>query len=319
MRLHYALGSASIGLQDYSEGIIQLNEAIESASELPDPGAYAEMTYLAAGASGQLRSYRASAEYASIGVGILRALAKGQVSIDVELELGELVMLVLSEFVLTRYTAALKHLQQARQLSASTPTSNRPASSIAWMEALLCRGRGEPELALHYAIAATDIRAQDAESSSTLAEVGRLNSLVTEIALDLAETLPASTSSTGRDAFLQLAHPYVKCAVQKAHQTSDNSGLCLALLAEARYDRVSGQNVNRVKRIEAVIQQGYQLDDIIILAGAYTELGREFAALGEAESALDCYRRALDAVGTDMPALGAFARRALLLAREMQE
>jgi tetratricopeptide (TPR) repeat protein len=121
------------------------------------------------------------------------------------------------------------------------------------------------------------------------------------------------------NAYIELALPYVKRSVQKAHQSNDSSGLGLALLAEARYDRVSGRNLNRVKRIEAVIQQGYQSDDLTVLSQAYTELGRECAALGQAEAALNCYRRALDTVdGTDIPALGKFAWRALLLAQEMQ-
>jgi tetratricopeptide (TPR) repeat protein len=319
MRLHYTLGSASIGLHHYSEGITQLNEAIEWAAELPDPGAYAEMAYLAASASGQLCWYRAAGEYASIGVGILRLLAGGQDSVDVELEVETLVQLALSEFALARYTTALEHMKQARQLTAPPPPNIEAISLIAWMEALLYRWCGEPELALDYAIAATDSRAKDAESTSSLAEVGRMNWLVTEIALDLAEALSASTSSTGNNAYIELAVPYMKRSVQKAHQTNDSTGLGLALLAEARHDRVAGRNLNRVKRIEAVIQQGYQSDDLTVLSQAYTELGREFAARGQAEAALDCYRRALDTVeGTDIPGLGLFAWRALLLTQEMQ-
>ncbi len=320
MRLHYALGSANIGLQLYSEGIAELNQAIEWAAELPDPGAYAEMTYLAACASSRLCYYRAASEYASIGIGILRSLAKGQGSVDVELEVDILVQLALSEFALTRYVAALKHLNQARQLSAMTAPSSETISSIAWMEAILYRWRGDPERALHTTIAAADIRAQDAESISAVTAVGRMNWLVTEISLDLAETLPVSTSSSGRDAYLELALPYVKRAVQKALQTNDDTGLGLALLAEARHDRVAGRNLNRVNRIEAVIRQGYQSGDLTVLSLAFTELGREFASRGQAEAALNCYRRALDTVdGTDVPAMGVFARRALLISQEMQE
>src|SRR5271165_3124617 len=98
-------------------------------------------------------------EYASIGVGILRLLAGGQGSVDVDLEVEILVQLALSEFARARYTAALEHLKQARQLTALPPPHIEAISSIAWMEAILYRWLGLPELAFHYAIAATDIRA----------------------------------------------------------------------------------------------------------------------------------------------------------------
>jgi hypothetical protein len=41
MRVHYLFGTASLGLSEHYEGIIQLNEAIEWAADLPDPAAYA--------------------------------------------------------------------------------------------------------------------------------------------------------------------------------------------------------------------------------------------------------------------------------------
>jgi hypothetical protein len=61
--------------------------------------------------------------------------------------------------------------------------------------------------------------------------------------------------------------------------------------------------------------------DLLREMKAATEQARAAGAarLPQAEAALNCYRRALDTVeGTDIPALGVFAWRALLLAQEMQ-
>ena len=109
MRVHYAYGTASLGLSEHYEGIVQLNEAIEWAAELPDPGAYAELAYLAADASRNLCCYSAAVDYAKIALGILRFLADGRESIDPEFEANVLICLATSEFILALYSSAENH------------------------------------------------------------------------------------------------------------------------------------------------------------------------------------------------------------------
>lgn len=320
MRVHYALGSASLGLGRDSEGIAELNEAIERAAELPDPGAYAELAYLASAASANLFCFHAAAEYATISLGILRFLAEGQASVDAEFEINVLVALASSEFALARYEPALEHLQMARHLSSLLPHKLSSIGAIAWMESLLFRWRGQPELALHHALAAADIYTQTADSPSSWAAVGRLSGIVTEIALDTADNLPNRVESGARFTYVQLARTYVKRALQKAQETNDMTGLSVASLAQARYDSVAGRNVDRKHMIEGVIQRAQHDNDKVLLAQAYTTLGREYTVLGEPEASLDCYRRTLKTLeGTEVPAMGVFAQRGFLLAREMQE
>jgi hypothetical protein len=188
------------------------------------------------------------------------------------------------------------------------------------MEALLYRWRGQPELALHHALAATDIYAQIAQSPTSVLAIGRVSGIISEIALDLAQSLPAVDYPSGHASYLQLAHPYVKRALDIAQETRDGPGLSLAMLTRARFDGVAGHNIDRIDVIEAVIKQAQQRGDIALLAQAYTALAREYTVLGHAEAALDCYRRTLDTVaGSDVQAVAAFARRNLLFAREMQE
>jgi hypothetical protein len=188
------------------------------------------------------------------------------------------------------------------------------------MESLLFRWRGQPELALHRALAAADIYSQSPDSPSSVLALGRVSSAVTETALDLAGSFPPALISNGRAAYVDLARPYVKMARQKAKQTNDTSGLYLATLAQARYDSIAGPNRNRVQAVEGVIRHAQRANDKSLEAQAFTSLGREYTVLGQPETSLSCYRRALDAVvGTEIPAVAVFARRALLLASEMEE
>ena len=320
MRAHYARGSALLGLDQDRPGIVALNDAIQSAAELPDPGAYAELAYLASSASARAFSYQAAAEYGMMTYGILRFLAKDQVSADVDLEINVLVGLASSEFALAQYSIAEQHLLLARQLTSPSLHNSRSIASIAWMESLLYRWRGQPEVALRYVLPAVDTYIRTAESPSSWSAVGRLSCVVTDIALDLAQTVSAEDSPTTRASYLRIAYPYLKRALVTTQQVHDDTGISLALLAQARYDGLARRNVDRIQVIETVIQRAQEQNDVSLLAQAYTTLGQEYTVQGERELSLNCYRRTLDTVeGTDMPAMGAFARRNLLLAREMDE
>jgi len=320
MRAHYVRGSALLGLDQDRPGIIALNEAIQFAAELPDPGAYAELTYLAATASARSFSYQAATEYGMMTYGILRFLAKDQVSADIDLEINVLVGLASSEFMLARYDRAEQHLLLARQLTSSSFHNSRTIASIAWMQSLLYRWRGQPEVALRYALPALDVYIHSAESPSALSAVGRLSCVATDIALDLAQTVPAENSPTARASYLTIASPYLKRALLTSQQSHDDTGVSLALLAQSRYDGLARRTSDRIQIIESVIQKAEQQHEIALLAQAYTALGQEYSLQGERELALNCYRRTLDTVaGTDTLAMGAFAWRNLLLAREMDE
>jgi tetratricopeptide (TPR) repeat protein len=320
MRVHYAYGTASLGLSEHYEGIVQLNEAIERAAELPDPGAYAQLAYLAADASRNLCCHSAAVDYAKVALGILRFLADGRESIDPKFESNVLICLATSEFTLALYSSAENHLQQARCLTSSLHHDLVPLAAVSMLESLLFRWRGQPELGLHHALAATDIFNQMPESPISLLVLGRASSVVTDIALDLAGSFPSAPTSSASTAYVELARPYINKAIQTARQIKDTGGLHVAMLIQARFDCLTGRKLNRVRTIERVIQHAQKNSDKVLQTQGFTALGREYTGLGRQEEALHCYRRALDAIaGTDAPAIGAFARRGLLLAQEMWE
>jgi tetratricopeptide (TPR) repeat protein len=319
MRVHYLFGTASLGLSEQHEGLIQLNEAIERASELPDSGAYAELAYLAAEASSKMCCYSSAVDYAKIALGILRFLAAGSGSVDPEFEVNVLICLAASEFCLALYTSAEDHLQQARCLTCLLDQNVGPLAATSIIQSLLLRWRGQSELGLHYALAATDSFSRMPECSPSQLVLGRASCVVTDLAVDLAGSFPSPPASSACTAYVELARPYIKQALRMARQTNDAGGLQVALLVQARFDSVSDRKLNRVRTVERVIQHALKNSDKVLQTQGFTVLGREFTGLGRQEEALHCYRRALDAVaGTDAPAMGVFARRGLLIAQEMQ-
>lgn len=187
---------------------------------------------------------------------------------------------------------------------------------LEWITALLLRWRGDAATGLHHALAAADALAE----LSTTPSYGRIQTVVAEIALDLAETAPAEGSHQGKTAYLMLARPYIDRALARARRTGeqDEPGEGLALLTHVRYSRLSGEVSDGLGEIETVLRTAKWLNDVPLQGEAMTSMGHELAARGEEDQAMACYRAALDALAlSEVPALGMPARRSLLLASEM--
>jgi tetratricopeptide (TPR) repeat protein len=258
MRVHYAVASACLRLGQYSEALDALNSAIEQAAELPDPGAYAELAYLAAEASSRLVSFHAAAEYARISLGILRFLARDRLSVDASLEVRVLVALASSEFLLARYTG--RHASLGRHLSGRILTL-----SLAW---------SDPAGAPPCADGQSDLR-----PIHSFVGVGsrQLSTIISSIALDFADDFSARCSSSGHATYVKLARPYVLEAQCHAHEANDAAAMRSASLIQARFDSIAGHDVNRVRVIEGVIGRAEHDDDQSMLAQGYTTLGRDTA------------------------------------------
>jgi hypothetical protein len=154
----------------------------------------------------------------------------------------------------------------------------------------------------------------------TPAASGRIQSVVADIALDLAETFPPGAHGGGaRSAFVTLAGPYIERALGLTRESQDVGGEGMALLAHARYSRARRLNEDRLPAIEGVLRTARRLGDVALLAQAHTALGSELTARHESEAALVCYRQVLDALqGSDVPALGIWAHRAIVHADELR-
>lgn len=214
------------------------------------------------------------------------------------------------EFYVGHFRRAEHRLRQAQRLIPSLPERRElGAANLTWVQAHLDRTRGQPDLALLPAIAVSEVYSRLAPPVSQ----DRIHVFVAATALDIAATFKDGPSAANRAPFLLLARQHLARTDQLVREAHDRNGRVLAQVMRARYNLLSGHTTDRVGALEKAIRTARHLEDEALLAEGLTALGDEFAARGERESALDCYRQVLDALnGSQIPALETFARRALL-------
>lgn len=227
-------------------------------------------------------------------------------------EVAILVKLANLEFFLALYPAAERHAAEATTKLASLPNASVFAASLEWLRALLYRWRGQPELALRPALQALELLQPGGDTSA----LGRLQSVIASITLDMAEHVPEGTV---RLAFARMASSHCDSALQLASECDDKEALALAQIEDVRYSRLCGTNRARVSLLEAVRKWGEDWGDPALLAQAFTALAQEMSNRKEPERALNLYRKALTLTQkSDLPALGVWAQRAILRASEMR-
>lgn len=308
----YVLALAYAADGKCAQALRWLDTALELGVALNDPGALAELLYLHGVASSRLLRYQEAAADHWDCLALLHHRDADPSPADLAFELDVLEQLAEFEFLLAHYDRSASLLESAARLVPAVPEQRAEAAGIEWVRAQLYRWRGEKELALRHAMAAADVYVEVGSPTTS----GRIQTVVADIALDLAETFPAGAHIGGaRSAFVTLAGPYVERALSLAHESQDVEGEGMALLAHARYSRARGLNEDRLPAIEGVARTARRLADVALLAQAHTALGYELAARRESEAALACYRRALDTLeGSDVSALGVWAHRAIVRA-----
>jgi tetratricopeptide (TPR) repeat protein len=316
MRVFYVLAMSAVGERDLLAAAIFLDEALGLALRLDDLGACAELAYLHSSISSERQEFAVAADYGDISLEALHMIGDGaNRPVDAAFELEVVVGLSIHNFLRGQYQNSMSCVEEARRLIPLAPKRPLQAAAIEWMAALLDRWRGDLSGALHHAMAASEVYA----GSGGLALNARIQSVVADIALDLARSFATDGPHHARDAFIELAGPYAKRAVQLAAKAQSASDQGLSLLTRARYRRTRGGNAEGIPTIEAVAHMANQLGDVPLLGQAHTALGDELAARGEAEAALNCYRTALDVLArSDASAMAVWPRRALLRASEMR-
>jgi hypothetical protein len=147
--------------------------------------------------------------------------------------------------------------------------------------------------------------------------LARMQRVIAECALDLAEGSSPSLIGFGRDAYLGIARPTIEQALVIARETSDLSGENMALLVRARVERLCGEQTDRLTTIHSALDCAEQLEDPALAILAYTARGQELAARDEREAALDAFQTADDvSLQYTLPVLGLAGRRAVARAKE---
>lgn len=322
MRVWYVMAHALAASSAYDSALPYLDEALAQACLLDDLGALAALAYLRGSVHGAILEFGLAADDLRMALESLRTRSSEAGSADPDMELEILVQLSSFAFVTACYDETAQYISQARRLIRLTSGHALEAAAIEWVEALLYRWSGQPELALRNALQAAACYLQPQLAATPLRRA-RIFTVVADCALDLAESLPQQPHFA-RDSLIGLARPYAVFAVKTARdaenaQNAENKAVHgLTLLTRTRYERLAHRAHERTSTIEYVVRTATHIGDKSLLAQAYTALGHEFAAHGDAEPALNCYRQALDVQSAgDAVALAVWARRGLLRAAEM--
>lgn len=311
MSLCYVLAITSGAVSDYTQALRWLDDALSAATQVNSPSDLALLLFLRGGINRAIsRLSRAAADFRD-SLALVHELREHEHAVDPAFEVELLSVLAGFEFYLAQYETAEQRLQKARNLAALVPRHGIEAATIEWIQALLFRLRGQPELALRPAAAAAEVYMDRGSPASA----ARIQTVLAGIGLDLAERF---SRGTDRGAFITLAQPHVQLAADLAHEAGDEIGAALARLAGVRFSRLNGHNEDRVATIEQIIQLASRISDQALVAQGWTALGDELAAQGKTEQGLTSYRTVLAVLeGSDIPTLGVEARRALLRSGEM--
>lgn len=316
MHVNFVLGMACSARDDYVAAHRWLSEAAEQALAMHDLAALAMLTLLRANVSnGSMAFTRASEEF-QLCLALVRQMdeeagTREHVTFEVDL-LGRGAF---CEYFLGHFGTAQDMVAEGAKLARVSPSSELEVATLNWLQGHLHRASGDLSAALVLAMAAADAYTTHGNPASTV----RCLYLVSEIALDLAESFPGGVASTAGSSFVALAGPYASRALALSRSLNDVSGEGLILLTQGRYDRMSGHIATMLPTAESVDALGHQLGDGALRAQAYEALAHEMALKGRTDSALDLYRRTVSiAEKAAIPFLALQARRALLRASEMR-
>jgi tetratricopeptide (TPR) repeat protein len=297
-----AVGEATLAYEYFSEGVLLL---LDNEDHINDIKALLQLAFFRSTASSWRLRYREAADDLLDCREILRTLNETDVTAMLTFEVDVLADLAGFEFMFEEYDEAMGHLQEAGRLLGQVPRNELGPAHVHWIWALLHRWRGDlPQALLSAQSAATIYTVGD-----SLVSLGRLQTVVGDIALDLAEYFPEGDV---RDSYIMLSTPYVAQALNLAISNADITGEYLALMLNARRTRARGYGSVDVSLYDRAIRHAERYGDIALLTNVYTQLGQEFGAKGDGEQAAVCFGKALSTCEkSDVSALGIWARRAL--------
>jgi hypothetical protein len=317
LQVFYALGLTFLRLGETELAQTTVETALDLADRLPDLAATAELMYLAGSVAYATGAYKPGADYLAAAGALLTQLGDEDDPADTALMIDALSTHALCLYTLQAYPAAWAAVKQARLLVARPPGDPLRAGTLALLAALLYRWTGDPARGLQEAMAGAEAYAQWGVTRIQRLYLARLQRVISECALDLAEASAPHLTGLGRDTYLRIARPTIQRALALARETADAASLGMALLIQAREQRLRGKQTNPLTTIAAVIKSAEALEDPALTILAYTARGEELRARGEREAALDSFQTADDvSLQYQMPVLGVTARRALGKASE---
>lgn len=295
-----------------------IDEALELALALDVEQAQEDLLFLRAAVNHSILQVPDAVEDSRLCLDLITELSVTRELTPTELDtqLEAYLQLAQSEFLLGHYDRTEQLLDQAAALIPRVQDNVKAPSMVAWTRALLLRWRGQYELALTQAMDAAD----DYTRYGPPGMASRIQGVVGEIALDLAERCQHNEKPLAVAAFLAVAEPYIVRAVELAAASDYGSSETMALITRARLSLLRGEEQDRTALLEMLAQRAAEYQDMAVVAQAYTQLGREKEAMGDIPVAKHWYQRALAVLKEfQTEALGIWAQRALWrLSGEMQ-
>lgn len=321
LRLGYVLGMCYAGLDAYTDALRHLAAALAIAADERDQQAYAEIAFLSGSVKNATGRFAGGMTDQVLCVTATRELREQAAAVGrsdaslAGLEMLALVSLSTAQFMRAHFDDSASLLREAAHLFDGDPQTDLAAANITWMRAIHERWKGSLESALSHAQRAAEVYAR----SGPPAGYGRIQAIVADIAMDLAESFPVAAPGYGRDAYLTLARPYVDRALALAREQHDRGGEGIALLAVARATRLETVGLgNTLATLESVLYLADEMSDTGLRAQTYFALGQEYESRGYFSQAQACYRHALHELdGTEAVAMRLWPHRALLLSQEM--
>jgi tetratricopeptide (TPR) repeat protein len=319
LQVYYALGLAYLHLGESKPAQETVDTALDLADHLSGLAATAELQYLAGSLACSRGDYKPGADYLSSTRALLIHLGEEDEPADTALMIDALTTHALCLYAMQAYPAAWAAVDRARLLVARPPGHPLRAGSLALLAGLLHRWTGDPARGLQEVMAGAEVFAEWGVTRHHRLYLARLQRVTAECALDLAEGSSARLTGFGRDAYLGIARPAIEQALVIAKETSDLSGEGMALLVQAREERLRGQQTDRLTIIHSVLDCAELLDDPALAILAQTARGQELTARSEREAALDAFQTADDiSLQYQLPVLGVEGRRAVAEAREQE-
>lgn len=312
MRVFYVLGTALIAGDDtetIERGIEYVQQAMAVAASIPDWLAWVELSYLAGSAKSSVLKYAEATRFYTAGLATAQSIQENDGDVLTDLEYSLLLGTAYAKYLLGESDAAARLLVASRGLTASSLIPLHATGSMYWMEALVLRWDAQPEEALVCALKANDIYERATTPTERLS-YGRLQTVITDIALDVVERLPPGT---GRDAMLAFSEPLTQRASAVARRFDDTIGGHLATLTQARWNRMAGRDIATHEAIWRVVGAAEDIGDAALQAQAHTAFGYDLLARGWRDAGLNSFRQTLkDLRSTQIPAMGKWARGKLI-------
>lgn len=306
LRAFWVRSQVHIALGDADAAIEALDDALTIASNLGDEPAASEL-FAQRGwlyfHGGRLRD--ASNDFAASLYHLYHVRAKPNAQRRAfEAKVNRQIANVVTYLMVDPHEAEWR-LVLARNLLPDDTKYRMESFAIDQAQAVIYRLKGDPESGFYMATRAAEAYSDSGDALSA----SRLHNFVAELALDRAERC---ADWYNRFIFARIAALHNEETFALAKRRGDEGATLMAMITQAREDRLMQRSLRRRIELDYVVRRGSQMHSVPLQAQALKVLADDYASTGEIEASRNCHRQALTVVAsTDLAALAVPSWRAL--------